>query len=136
VCVCVCFFKFLHAIRSRTLPSKSFPIHHLSSYHWILFSLNTLNLWRRDSSVGIETGYGLDDRGVGVPVPGGTRIFCSQQRPDRLWGPTHPPIQWVTVALSTGLKRLGRESDHSPPTSAEVKKMWIYTSTPPYTFIS
>jgi hypothetical protein len=25
----------------------------------------------------------------------------------------------------------GREADHSPPTSAEVKKMWIYTSTPP-----
>jgi hypothetical protein len=26
--------------------------------------------------------------------------------------------------------RPGREADHSPPTSAEVKKMWIYTSTP------
>jgi hypothetical protein len=35
-----------------------------------------------------------------------------------------------------GLKRLGREVDHSPPTSAEVKKMWIYTSTPPYTFMA
>jgi hypothetical protein len=23
-----------------------------------------------------------------------------------------------------------REVDHSPPTSAEVKKLWIYTSTP------
>jgi hypothetical protein len=31
-----------------------------------------------------------------------------------------------------GEKRPGREADHSPPTSAEVKKMWIYTSTPPY----
>jgi hypothetical protein len=28
----------------------------------------------------------------------------------------------------------GREADHSPPTSAEVKKMWIYTSTPLYVF--
>jgi hypothetical protein len=28
--------------------------------------------------------------------------------------------------------RQGRETDHSPPTSAEVKKMWIYTSTPLY----
>jgi hypothetical protein len=27
-----------------------------------------------------------------------------------------------------------READHSPPTSAEVKKTWIYTSTPPYAF--
>jgi hypothetical protein len=29
-----------------------------------------------------------------------------------------------------GVKRLGHEADHSPPASAEVKKMWIYTSTP------
>jgi hypothetical protein len=29
-----------------------------------------------------------------------------------------------------GVKRTGREVDHSPPTSVEVKKMWIYTSTP------
>jgi hypothetical protein len=33
-----------------------------------------------------------------------------------------------------GVKRPGREADHSPPSSAEVKKMWIYTSTPPYAF--
>jgi hypothetical protein len=43
---------------------------------------------------------------------------------------TQPPIQWVPGALSLGVKRPGREVDHSPPTSAEVKKMWIYTSTP------
>jgi hypothetical protein len=29
-----------------------------------------------------------------------------------------------------------READHSPRTSAEVKKMWIYTSTPPYAFMA
>jgi hypothetical protein len=36
--------------------------------------------------------------------------------------------------LHPGVKRPGREADHSPP-SAEVKKMWIYTSTPPYAFM-
>jgi hypothetical protein len=41
----------------------------------------------RDSSAGIATGYGLDDRGVGVRVPVGSRIFSSPCRPDRLWGP-------------------------------------------------
>jgi hypothetical protein len=41
----------------------------------------------RDSSVGIATGYGLDDRGVGVRVQVGSRIFSSPSRPDRLWGP-------------------------------------------------
>jgi hypothetical protein len=39
-----------------------------------------------------------------------------------------------TGDLSPEVKRPGLEADHSPPTSAEVKKMWIYTSTPPYAF--
>jgi hypothetical protein len=40
-----------------------------------------------NSSVGIATGYGLDNRGVGVRVPIGSRIFSSPNRPDQLWGP-------------------------------------------------
>jgi hypothetical protein len=80
----------------------------------------------RDSVVGIATSYGLDDRGVGVRVPVGSRIFSSP----------NCPIQWVPGALSSGVKRPGREVDHSPPTSAEVKKMWIYTSTPSYAFMT
>jgi hypothetical protein len=48
----------------------------------------------------------------------------------------HPtPIQCVPGALSPGVKRLGREADHSPPASAGVKKMWIYIFTPPYAFM-
>jgi hypothetical protein len=39
-------------------------------------------------------------------------------------GPTHPPIQWVPGALSLGVKRQGREADHSRPSSAEVKE-WV-----------
>jgi hypothetical protein len=46
-----------------------------------------MNYKSQDSTVGVATGYGLDDRGVAVPVPIGSRIFCSPQRPDRLWGP-------------------------------------------------
>jgi hypothetical protein len=30
----------------------------------------------------------------------------------------------------TGVKRQGLETDHSPPTSAEVNETWIYTSIP------
>jgi hypothetical protein len=37
----------------------------------------------------------------------------------------HPTIQWVP-----GVKRQGREADHSPPTSIEVKKMYIYIHSP------
>jgi hypothetical protein len=87
----------------------------------------------RDSSVGIVTGYGLDERGVDVRVPVGSRIFSPPRRPDRLWS---PPIQWVTGAVCPEVKQPGREADHSPPTSAEVKKMRIYTSTPPCAFMA
>jgi hypothetical protein len=41
-----------------------------------------------------------------------------------------PPIQLVLGDLSPGMKRQEREADHSPPTNAEAKKAWIYTSTP------
>jgi hypothetical protein len=37
--------------------------------------------------VGIATDYGLNDRGVRVRVPVGSRIFTFPRRPDRLWGP-------------------------------------------------
>jgi hypothetical protein len=36
-------------------------------------------------------------------------------------GPTQSPIKWVGGAPSPGVKRPGREADHSPPTSAKVK---------------
>jgi hypothetical protein len=39
-------------------------------------------------------------------------------------------------ALSPGVKRPGREADNSPPTSAQVKKTWVCTSTPPYAFMA
>jgi hypothetical protein len=86
-----------------------------------------------DSSVGVATGHGLDDRGVRLRGPVGARIFSMSSRPV-LW-PTQPPIQWVPGALSLGLKRPEREDDH-PPTSAEIKKTWIYTSTSPYAFMA
>jgi hypothetical protein len=35
-----------------------------------------------------------------------------------------------------GIKRPGRESDHSPPSRAKVKNAWSYNSTPPYVFMT
>jgi hypothetical protein len=61
-------------------------------------------------------------------------LFSKSSRP--ALGPTQPPIQWVLGALSPMVKRSGREADHSPPTSAEVKKMRIYKSTPPYALMA
>jgi hypothetical protein len=91
----------------------------------------SLNNWGRDSSVGIATGYGLDDQGDGrFESQMGKNFHLSISSRPAL-GSTQPPIKWVP-----GVERQGHEADHSPPTSAEVKKMWIYTSTPLYVFTS
>jgi hypothetical protein len=82
------------------------------------------------SAIGIVTVYGLDDRGVGVESWYGQNFLFTSSRP--ALGRTQPPIQWVPGPLSRGVKRQGHKADHSPPPSAEVKKMWIYTSTPQY----
>jgi hypothetical protein len=37
-------------------------------------------------------------------------------------GLTQPPIQWIPRALSLGVKQLGCEADHSPPSTAKVKE--------------
>jgi hypothetical protein len=49
------------------------------------------------------------------------KIFSTSFRP--ALGSTQSPIQWVPGALSPGVKRPGREADHSPLASAEVKKI-------------
>jgi hypothetical protein len=38
----------------------------------------------------------------------------------------------ITITITT----IGRETDHSTPASGEVKKMWVYMSTPPYAFMA
>jgi hypothetical protein len=39
-------------------------------------------------------------------------------------------------SVSLGVKQPGREAHCSPPTSAEIKNAWIYTSTPLYVFMA
>jgi len=47
--------------------------------------------------------------------------------PDKLWDPHSflPMFQWLP-----GIKRLECETDHLPPSSAQVKNVWSYTSLP------
>jgi len=49
-------------------------------------------------------------------------------------GPTQPPIQRLPGAITPRVKQPGREADHSSLSSAEVKNVWSYTSTPQYVF--
>jgi hypothetical protein len=58
---------------------------------------------------------GFDSRqGMGI------FLFTTPSRTD-LW-PTQSNIQWVIRALSLGVKRPGREADHSTTSSADVKE--------------
>jgi hypothetical protein len=87
----------------------------------------------RDNSVGITTGYRLDDREVEFGVLVGSTILSSPFHRDRIW------IQQTSSIMGTGgsipgVKRLRREADHSPTTGPEVKKICIHTSTPSYIF--
>jgi hypothetical protein len=97
----------------------------------ILF--NTENIRRgRDRAVGIATGYGLNN---GVRLPVGSRIFSFPRRKDRLWGPSSLLSNGYQGPFPPGVQWQGLEGDHSPPASAEVNKMWIYTSSLPYAFM-
>jgi hypothetical protein len=73
---------------------------------------------------------------AGSSSPGRVKkfLFSTSSRP--ALGPTQPFIELASGALSPGLKRPGREADHSLPASAEFKKTWIYTSTAPYIFMA
>jgi hypothetical protein len=70
--------------------------------------------WATGWTIGV---LGFDSRrGLGI------YLFTTASR--TALGPTQPPIQWVPGALLLGVKRLERETDHSPPSSAEVKE-WV-----------
>jgi hypothetical protein len=45
-------------------------------------------------------------------------------------GSTQPPIQWVLGAIHLEVKQPWPEAGHLSPSSAEVKNVWSYTSTP------
>jgi hypothetical protein len=77
------------------------------------------------SSVDVETK--LDDRETVVRFPAVAKNLSSPLRPDRLWGPTLPPIQ---LARGKAARGVGREADRSTSFMTEVKNEWSYTSTP------
>jgi len=72
---------------------------------------------------------GLDERELESRQVLGIFLFTATSRPAR-WS-TQTPIQWVPGAPSLCIKRPGREANHSPPSNAEVKNAWSFTSAPP-----
>jgi hypothetical protein len=60
--------------------------------------------------------------------------FVSSCRP--VYGPSEPPIWYVSVTFSPWLMRLECEADHSPPFRIEIWNMWSYTFIPPWVLMS
>jgi hypothetical protein len=76
----------------------------------------------------------MDDRGFESWQGLGIFLFNTASR--TALEATQAPIQWIAEALSLGINFPGRETDHSPTSSAEVKNAWSFTSNPQYVFMA
>jgi hypothetical protein len=74
----------------------------------------------RDSSAGIATRLALDT-GIGVQFQAEVRDFFFSITFTPAPGLIQSAIQWAPGAVSPEVKRQGREAEHSPPSSVEVK---------------
>jgi hypothetical protein len=68
------------------------------------------------------TAYGLDDRGSRVRFPAEAGNFSLHHRVQNGSGAHSASYPMGTRGFFPGVKRLGHEADHSPPSSAEVKE--------------
>jgi hypothetical protein len=85
-------------------------------------NLMTLSMAQHQPGYFSRYRYDLRVRGPGFGFRHGQEIFFLYSAAFRpALGPTQPPIQWVPEALSLEVKRLKREADHSPTSSADVK---------------
>jgi hypothetical protein len=126
------FVTFFYALPTHQAPASFITssefIHHR---HFVWIQMQVVSY---GSTVGIATAYGLDDQGVRVRVPVVSEY--SLLHIIQTSSGAHP----VSYSMGTGGffprgKAAGHEAHHSPPTSAEIKKMWNYTFIPPYTFM-
>jgi hypothetical protein len=80
-------------------------------FNMISFTVHYHSPRSRDSSFGIATGWTALVR---FPAVQDFSLLHSAQ--------TGSGAQWLPGAISQGVNRQGHEADHSPPSSAEVKK--------------
>jgi hypothetical protein len=114
---CICFLFHPHTL------------HDLISYDSLVGMrlvqiMKLLTMW-----FSLVFGYELDDRWFESRQGMGIFLFITVSIP--ALRPTQAPIQWAPGALSLGIKRTGREADHSPSYSAEITKAWSCISTSP-----
>jgi hypothetical protein len=124
-----CFFQSLMTTGYQLTSNSHTPF----MINFKLFRHYVIPAESHGSTVCIATGYGLDDRRVGVRVQIGLRIFSSPYRSDWLWVlsngcrgrrlfPRGYSGRGVNLAIHLKL-------------SAYVKKTWTYRSTLTYAFM-
>jgi hypothetical protein len=79
---------------------------------------------------GVATGYGMDGRGVAVRIPVKS-IFSSPRRPYRLCSPSSLLLKEFHQLSASRLELTESGVNNTSLNSIEVKKSWIYASTPP-----
>jgi hypothetical protein len=65
-----------------------------------------------------------------MDIQGYTAQFLAWARDFSLSHIAQLPIQWVRVAVSSGVKQPGWEADPSPSSSPKFKNEWIYAALP------
>jgi hypothetical protein len=111
-------FEATFGIIRRPFPFRSLPVHH---------SIVILSRYSDRLRIGRPRNQGS--------IPNrGKKIFLLQAFIPAL-GPTQYPIPRARKPLSRGVKRLGREADHSPPSSTVIKNVWSITTTLLYVLI-
>jgi hypothetical protein len=120
VCVCVC----VRALKRGILQNWIRLLVTLSIFLWLSYSVVPSRSVGRDSSVGIETRYGLDR--TGIESIGGTRFSAPVQS-----GPgVHPFSCTVGTGSILGSKVAGAWRWPPTPSSAKVKeRVELYPST-------
>jgi hypothetical protein len=104
---------------SNQFKNRELPWHN----EWWNFFMNLFTIFGKWHLISLD---GLDDRAS--IHSRGRHFFLLATASKPALGSTHPPIQWVTGALTPAVKRPGPETAHSPPSSAEVNA-WNCIST-------
>ena len=108
----------------------AYPSLHIPQRNWFVVNLKTLPTatptgtitTRRNGSSWEGHGMKESSRETGCPLRRGKRILCSSERPYRFWGPPSLLYGWF---YSRGWScRVGNLTDHSRPSSANVKNDW------------
>jgi hypothetical protein len=106
----VCFLRCSDSYTTRREEQQGASAVHICPKALLHTSLSVMILYCSFSPL-LQTAL---HRVLGLHSRRGMGIFLFTTASRTALGPTQPPIQWVPGALSLGVKRPGREADHSP----------------------